>query len=177
MSRPKVEINDLKCKRLKEIIESEGVKQNQLSKETGISQQAISAMVQGKANVTETTAEIIVKRFPQYSIEWLLGFSDYKNSTEKNSAVISQAQHEGDLLLTGLSAFAQLAQYQIKVTSPMQKIGTVEETLNMLMDGYTISHDGASIKLSLEEMNVFENEAFDFVELQLKHLFKRKGGK
>lgn len=176
MSRPKVEINDLRCKRLKEIIESERVKQNQLSKETGISQQAISTMVQGKANVTETTAEIIVKRFPQYSIEWLLGFSDYKNSTEKYSAVISQAQHEGDLFLTGLSAFAQLAHYQIMATSPMQKSGTVEDTLNMLMDGYTISHDDASIKLSLEEMNVFENEVFDFVELQLKHLFKRKGG-
>ena len=90
MSRPKGEIKGLRCKRLKEIIEREGVKQNQLSEETGISQQSISAMVQGKANVTETTAEIIVKRFPEYSIEWLLGFSDYKNNAEKFRAVISR---------------------------------------------------------------------------------------
>ena len=176
MSRPKGEIKGLRCKRLKEIIEREGVKQNQLSEETGISQQSISAMVQGKANVTETTAEIIVKRFPEYSIEWLLGFSDYKNNAEKFRAVISQAQHEGDLLLTGLSAFAQLANYQIDVTSPMKEIDTVEAALKMIGGGYTISHDGVSIKLSLEEMNAFENEVCDFVELQLKHLFKRKGG-
>ena len=176
MSRPKGEIKGLRCKRLKEIIEREVVKQNQLSEETGISQQSISAMVQGKANVTETTAEIIVKRFPEYSIEWLLGFSDYKNNAEKFRAVISQAQHEGDLLLTGLSAFAQLANYQIDVTSPMKEIDTVEAALKMIVGGYTISHDGVSIKLSLEEMNAFENEVCDFVELQLKHLFKRKGG-
>lgn len=84
MSRPKGEIKGLRCKRLKEIIEREGVKQNQLSEETGISQQSISAMVQGKANVTETTAEIIVKRFPEYSIEWLLGFPTIK-TTLRNS--------------------------------------------------------------------------------------------
>ena len=34
MSRPKGEIKGLRCKRLKEIIEREGVKQNQLSEET-----------------------------------------------------------------------------------------------------------------------------------------------
>lgn len=46
----------------------------------------------------------------------------------------------------------------------------------MIVGGYTISHDGVSIELSLEEMSVFENEVCDFVELQFKHLFKRKGG-
>ena len=178
MSRPKKEINAKRCERLKQIISETGIKQNQLAVETGISQQSISAMVQGKANVTQTTAEIIVDRFPQYSIEWLLGFPDFKNNAEKCRSIISQAQHEGDLLLSGLSAFAQLNDYQIKLCSPPVSAHgkiAVEDVLKAVRDGYTISHNHVSIQLSLEEMNAFENEVCDFVELQLKHLFKRKG--
>lgn len=83
MPRPKAEINAKRCERLKQIIREQGIKQTKLSEETGISQQAISAMVRGKANVTETTAEIMAEKFPQYSVEWLLGFTDYK-TMQKN---------------------------------------------------------------------------------------------
>lgn len=86
-------------------------------------------------------------------------------------------QHEGYLLLKGLSSFAQLANYQIKSCSPVSthnKI-SVEDTLKAARESYIISHNRASIQLSAEEMNAFENEVCDFVELQLKHLFKRKG--
>ena len=108
MPRPKAEINAKRCERLKQIIREQGIKQTKLSEETGISQQAISAMVRGKANVTETTAEIMAEKFPQYSVEWLLGFTDYKNNAEKFGITVSQMQHEGYLLLKGLSSFAQL---------------------------------------------------------------------
>lgn len=175
MARPKIEINVKRCERLKQIIEETGVKQNELAFNTGISQQAISSMVQKKANVTETTAEIIVKMFPQYSFEWLMGYTDYKNNTEKLCAVISKAQNEGDLLLSGLSAFAQLCDYHIKLSSPAHGSHNVEDVLKMVTEGYTLTHDGASIQLSLEEMNAFENEVCDFVELKLKHLFKQRG--
>lgn len=176
MPRPKAEINVKRCERLKQIIKEQGIKQTKLSEETGISQQAISAMVQGKANVTETTAEIMAEKFPQYSVKWLLGFTDYKNNAEEFRITISRMQHEGDLLLKGLSSFAQLANYQIKLCSPVSAHGkiAIEDALKAVRDGYIISHDNVSIQLSIEEMNAFENEVCDFVELQLKHLFKRK---
>lgn len=177
MPRPKAEINVKRCERLKQVIKEQGIKQTRLSEETGISQQAISAMVQGKANVTETTAEIMAEKFPQYSVEWLLGFTDYKNNAEKFGITASQIQHEGHLLLKGLLSFAQLANYQIKPCSPVSTHGkiAVEDVLKAVREGYIISHNHASIQLSLEEMNTFENEVFDFIELQLKHVFKRKG--
>lgn len=176
MSRPTGEIKVLRCKRLKQFIRETGITQKQLSNETNISQQSISAMIQEKANVTELTAQIIAAKYPEYSVEWLLGFSDYKNATEKNLAVISRARHAGDLLFEGLNAFAELAGYHITLASPVQNKSTVEVALKMVRDGYKFSHNGISIQLSLEEMNAFENEVCDFVELQLKHLFKRKGG-
>lgn len=176
MSRPRVEINVKRCKRLKQVIDETGIKQNQLAADTGISQQSISAMVQEKANVTDTTVEIIVKRFPQYSAEWLLGYSDYKNNSERFAAVVSQTQDECDLLLTGLYAFSKLADYKIESNLSTSEKVYVEDMLKAIRDTYTITHDGASIQLSIDEMNNFENEVLDLVELQLKHLFNRKKG-
>ena len=46
MPRPKAEINVKRCERLKQIIKEQGIKQTELSEETGISQKSISAMVQ-----------------------------------------------------------------------------------------------------------------------------------
>lgn len=177
MSRPKAEINVKRCERLKQVIKEQGIKQTKLSEETGISQQAISAMVQGKANVTETTAQIMAEKFPQYNVEWLLGFTDYKNNAEEFGVTVSQMKHESYLLLRGLLSFAQLANYQIKSCPPVSAHGkiAVEDALKAAREGYIISHNHTSIQLSLEEMSIFENEVLDFVELQLKHLFKRKG--
>ena len=175
MARPRAKINDKRCMRLKQLIGERKITQTQLSEETGISQQAISAMVQGKANVTETTSAAIVRLFPEYSTEWLLGFSDYKNNKEKFRSVIARGQDESNLLLSGLIAFARLTEYKIDLTYPAKNMYTVEERLKIAREGYTISHNNASIRLSIDEMNAFENEVCDFVELQLKHLFKRKG--
>lgn len=179
MSRPRVEINLKRCERLKELIRETGIKQNQLAADTKISQQAISAMVQGKANVTETTAQLISEKFPQYSVEWLMGFSDYKNNAEQFCDTISRAQEKADLLLRGLSTFAQLTDYQIKLPLPPSVGGRVfvEDAITAIKEGYAISHGDESIQMSLEEMNTFENEILDLVELHLKHLFRRKGAK
>lgn len=181
MARPKGVINEKRCKRLKQILVETDTSQKQLHEMTNISQQAISAMIKKYANVTETTAKLVTDLFPNYSFEWLMGYTDYKNNSEKFAAVISKAQNEGDLLLHGLTAFAKLCGYQIGLSSPAYKLGEepvpVEKVLKMVRDGYTIQKDGQTVRLSLDEMNLFENEVCDFVELKLKHLFKQKGDK
>lgn len=181
MARPKKEINVERCKRLKQILDQTHTTQKCLSEKTNISQQAISAIVKKQANVTETTAKLVTDLFPQYSFEWLMGYADFKNNSEKFDAVIAKMQDEGSLLLHGLTAFAKLCDYQIELTSPAHKpnegSASIEKWIKMVRDGYTIQKDGQTVNLSLEEMNLFENEVCDFVELKLKHLLKQKGGK
>lgn len=190
MSRPKVEINVKRCERLKQIIDETGISQKQLWKKTGLSQQAISAMVRGNANVTETTAKLVTGLFPQYSVDWLMGSSDYKNESHFASQWLKGAVKAENLLLAGLSSFASLSGYEItppKLTATI----TTEEGLSMpltaencddlskatltMVSGYVISKDGQSVELNPEEMDAFENEVCDFVEFKLKHLFKQRG--
>ena len=100
--------------------------------------------------------------------------TDYKNNAEKFGAAVSKMQNEGNLLFLGLGSFAKLCDYQID--SPVFKDHcSVEEALKPIREGYTIRKDDRTVQLSLEEMNDFENEVCDFVELKLKHLFKQKG--
>ena len=73
MARPKVEINPECGKRLKILLEETGEKQVVLSKKIPLSQQTISRIIRGKANLTPENAARIAQLYPQYSKYWLLG--------------------------------------------------------------------------------------------------------
>lgn len=74
MARKKVEINPIRGERLKELLKELNIKQNELAKRIHISQQTISKIIQGKANLTEDTAKAIAKEFPAYSFDYLMGY-------------------------------------------------------------------------------------------------------
>ena len=57
----------------------------------------------------------------------------------------------------------------------LSNTGSFENYFKQMKAGYRITKDNQTVTLSLEEMNRFENEVCDFVELKLKHLFKQKG--
>jgi len=78
MPRPKVNINPICGKRLKEICDEQNISQSMLSEMIHISQQTISKMINGKSSLTDQTARIIVGHFTEYRLEWLLGYDDYK---------------------------------------------------------------------------------------------------
>lgn len=181
MARPKVEINPIRGLRLKQICEEQKITQKQLSNIIHITQQSISSMVNGTATVTVETADLVTRAFPEYRKEWLLGLDDYKTEADLQRAraeqftqAIDEMEYEGSLLYTGLCAFARLN--GIEITPPQTKgTGSLENYFRAVKKGYTISKGEQAVSLSVEEMNRFENEVCDFVELKLKHLFKQKG--
>ncbi len=83
MGRPPKEINKERGKRLK-ILFSE-VKQrdktntqSSIAAKINISQQVLSNVINGNANLTEDTAKRIINLFPEYRLEWLLCLDDFK---------------------------------------------------------------------------------------------------
>ena len=76
MPRPKLEINPICGKRLKQVCQEQGITQKQLSKKIHLSEQGISAIVQGNARLTGDMANRVIEVFPQYRVEWLLGYDD-----------------------------------------------------------------------------------------------------
>lgn len=74
MPRKAVEIRSIRSERLKTLIDEQGITQAMLSAKIFISQQTISKIINGKANLTEETARKIIEAYPGYSLDYLMGF-------------------------------------------------------------------------------------------------------
>ena len=76
MSRKKTEINPIRAERVKKLIEREKISQVDFASRIFQTQQNVSRILNLKTALTEETACDIVTAFPEYRIEWLLGYDD-----------------------------------------------------------------------------------------------------
>ena len=76
MSRKKTEINPIRAERVKQLIEREGISQIDFANRIFQTQQNVSRIINLKTALAEETARDIVTAFPEYRIEWLLGYDD-----------------------------------------------------------------------------------------------------
>lgn len=138
------------------------------------SEKQIGYIENGKRLISAEYARLLGKVLgvlPSY----LLGEIDYKTEKERAYYKLYETRQESDLLYLGLNFFAKLTNYEI--TSPnFSNAETIEKVLETIKYAYKITKDNQTITLSLDEMNRFENEVCDIVELKLKHLFIQKAG-
>lgn len=76
MSRRKTEINPIRAERVKILIDREKLTQAEFANRIFQTQQNVSRIIQKRQPLTEENAQQIVKIFPKYRIEWLLGYDD-----------------------------------------------------------------------------------------------------
>lgn len=169
MSRKKTEINPVRAERLKILIDREGITQTDFAVRIHQSQQNVSRIVKMKQALTEYTAREIISEFPEYRIEWLLGYDDYMTTEDQFRDVIQTANDEASLLHSGFFSFAKLSGFQIDTPSGD---GTIETTIHNLKKALTVSRDGKSVTFSLSDLNAFENELCDYIEFRLLHMMK-----
>lgn len=85
MAKSKQEINPKSAIRLKQLYEEHGITQVWLSDKTGISQNTLSRIANGKTALSYTIACEIVKVVPDISVEWLMGTSDFPTDMLKSA--------------------------------------------------------------------------------------------
>lgn len=76
MSRKKTEINPIRAERVKTLIEREKISQTDFASKIFQTQQNVSRILNLKTALTEETARDIISAFPEYRIEWLLGYDN-----------------------------------------------------------------------------------------------------
>lgn len=79
MARARQEINPKSAERLKQLYQEHEITQFWLSEKTGISQNTLSRIANGKTALSYAVACEIVKVIPDVSTDWLMGSSDFKN--------------------------------------------------------------------------------------------------
>lgn len=171
MSRPKTEINSVRADRLKQLIEREGLTQQKFAELTDQTQQNVSRIIKMKTPLTEYNAGEIIKHFPRYRIEGLLGYDDYMTHEDYFMGMIEQGRTEGETLENALFGLARLSGFTIAPTKTYPD-RSVESIVSAIKTGLTFSRDGKSVSFSLAELNDFENEICDYVEMRLKRMLK-----
>ena len=84
LPRKKVEINQIRGERLRELMESHNLTNEELARLTNYSNGHISYMKNGARNITEDAARTFIeKAFPEIRIEWLMGYDNFRTEQEK----------------------------------------------------------------------------------------------
>lgn len=171
MSRKKTEINPKRAERIKEICKREHITQTKLAKAIGMTQQNLSRIMTLKNCVTDLTIDRICEIYPLYRKSWLRGDDDYMTNAALLANVFNNGYKESELLTAALSAFVKLGEYHVEM-SPIYDTYDVDTALKNMKEFLTISKDGKSITFSVQELNAFENELFDYFEFRLQHIMK-----
>ena len=101
-------IDPIPGQRVKQVITEQNITQKQFAEVIGIDQRTVSNIVRSKQRLTTYTAERIVKKYSDYRIEWLLGFSEYKTDQEDLEAFkaeLEDAYHKGNVIFEYLLSF------------------------------------------------------------------------
>lgn len=90
MGRKATEINPIRAERVKTIIKREGITQIKLAEMLFRTPQNISAIVNANIALTEETAKQIITLFPDYRLQWLLGYDDIMLHIEELKQMINR---------------------------------------------------------------------------------------
>ena len=161
----------IKVDRINKIMEIEGYNyhggRNDFAERIGMKPQNFSRCM-NKKRVGEETCKKIANAFG-YPLKWVLGHSDYMTTAEEFFSVLNEAGEKARLLNTGFFSFTQLLGYKAEIF-PIS--GNIEEAIGNIHRHCIISHEGKSKAFSLEELNEFENEICDYIEMRLKRIMK-----
>ena len=173
MSRKKTKINPIRAERVKKIIERAGISQSDFATRISQTQQNVSRIINLKTALTEETAQDIVSAFPEYRIriEWLLGYDDDMTDEDHFMSTIETGRKETEILENALFGLARLSGFTIAPTKKYPD-RSVESIIGAIKTGLTFSRDGKSVSFSLAELNAFENEICDYVEMRLNRMLK-----
>ena len=93
-----MEIDKTRGERLRMIALREDITQTKLSELLDCNPVHLSKIVNGSRNLTEDMAQKVVSLFPEYRLQWLLGYDDFATDEE---ALMPAAQAEGDRAILG----------------------------------------------------------------------------
>ena len=170
MSKRKTEIKAIRAKRLKELIDAEGLTQTAFAKKVNYSQQLISDVINMKTALTEATAQDISSAFPEYSVQWLMGLSDHKNDADAFRDSINKMNEEGDLLNSAFVSLAALNGYRVNRLGYQGQ--SAEEVVTSLYEYVEIEHEGAVKTLTHEQLNQLENIICEHAEIAIRRFIE-----
>ena len=137
MAKTKQEINPKSAERLKQLYIEHDVTQFWLSKETGISQNTLSRIANGKTALSHKVACDIAKVLPDVSPYWLMGESDYSSGKDEMIAKVKKTHNNAKIRYNFMQYIFESNGYSFKYLLKSKEIPGVklEEDFYGAMEG------------------------------------------
>lgn len=173
--------NELKAetgRRLKLLYKETGISQRELAEMLKRKETALSPIANGKATMTERWANLIHSALPDYSVEYLMGESPYRNDREREIEERKARLHNTDMLDLGIGALADACGYTFTARATLVPQGEpLESGFQELVPDteMIVSRDGETTVISREDMRRIQQEVCDFLDFKIQQAVKAKG--
>ena len=159
----------IRRKRLRDIMKTRDIKQPDIYKNDrlNISQSSLNQMLNGNRTITdETIREIQSEIFPDISLAYLFGDSDYMTISEQLNEAMSKCASETQLLNPSVINLLRLSGYNVKCyyEDGVTKSGSVKKMLDEINNYCTISKDGKTKVLDINQFNKLANLICDYTD-------------
>lgn len=191
MGRKKAEINPKQKKNFKRFLELSGTTQVQLSRIINYSQQCLSGIATGNQRMTDDVASEIVKHFPEFRKQFLLGYDDYPKEIDKKRAEVIDIHDRLAILEKWFTYTTEVMDTTMdeilydpaSPSSRLSVLDTEDGKIFVNENGdrcypdvqYRLTRDGLTANLTHDEMSNFKNEILRFIDFRFSELFRERG--
>ena len=185
MSKKKTPIDFKVIDRINTLMKIEKLSQKELSKRINCTSENINRIIKGKHGLTMDMANQIINAFPEYRIEWLLGYDDCRTHNEYIEKCMKESDHYQRTLKDCILELIKNNGIDFKLDQNISKADL--EVLNnpdsdpILFDktwnkidnaGYIFQNKNTNryVRLSISELESFSKEISDYIAFRLDHM-------
>lgn len=157
------ELQQLQSARLKLLLIEQTTTQKELAERIGVSPTSVNHWVNGKVHMNDYNARLIHDAYPEYSVEYLRGYSEYRNSeTEKRMQSVNVAGRN----YRKIDCVQMLATLTNGAEIQSMSLGDNPAQI-------TLEHNGKSITPTFWDWNEFADEVCDYIKMRINRKIER----
>lgn len=177
------ELQHLQSERLKRLLIERNTTQKELAEKLEVSPTSVNHWVNGKVHMNDYNANLIHAVYPEYSVEYLRGYSEYPNRQCEEAAIARKAalkeittsqcvEHlaaSRGFRAKGIGYFdpAEYGELVKDCWQPITKLKSVEG-VERIENG-----NGEALELSDEQWSYFVDEIGGYIEMRLGQMIER----
>lgn len=167
------ELQRLQSIRLKLLMKEQGITQKWLAEKFGFSETSVSHWVNGKVHMNDYNAKLISSEFPDYSPEYLRGYSEYRNIEQAERRTESLQQSIKRQNADAVELLAENSGFQVDFVSIAEEYGPDYPFRTDDDFGYKIGLGEKSIPMTAEDFGKFADEVSAYVAMRLSLMLER----
>lgn len=176
------DLQQLQSERLKRLLAEQNISQKDLAEKLGVSPTSVNHWVNGKVHMNDYNASLIHDVYPEYSVEYLRGYSEYPNETE---AMRDRLRRHDERFFTELGCIENLLKLSGVTVEYFSQLSDDESEWVIVADGETfttsvhfnefakLARDEQTLVLTMAQWRAFRAEISQYMNMRLDSMFER----